>query len=222
MTQSTRFSLVVLVALVGLLATGCASAPQSVPTPTPAATAGASTGATAPADDLALTDPAIGPTTAPVIIQEYGDYSCPACAVWEAHGVRKQLLDKYGDKLRFVWHDYAVLSPQSRPSSLAARCAGDQGKYWQYHDVLYAHYPALENSDLKGYAADMGLDTASFNQCLDAQTHFDRLGLGLADGMNYGIFATPAFRVNGKLIQGGQSFEYFSSVIDSMLAGSQS
>jgi len=110
-----------------------------------------------------------------------------------------------------------VLTPQSRPSSLAARCAGAQGHYWAYHDVLYAHYPALSDSDLKGYAATLALNTAAFNTCLDSQSDFNALGAGLQDGMNKGFFATPAFLVNSTPVFGGQSLDTFVGVIDPLL-----
>lgn len=213
MNHLTRRSFGLLAVMIGLLAaSGCGPAATPTPTVSPQDRLG-----NPDAYDVA-NDPAIGPADAKVVIQEFGDYSCPACATWEQKGVRKQLLQKYGDKIRYVWHDYAVLTPQSRPSSLAARCAGDQGKYWDYHDVLYAHYPALDDGDLKGYASSMGLDTKAFDACLDAQTHFDELGAGLQDGMNQGFFATPAFLVNGTSVFGGQTLEYFEGVIDPMLS----
>jgi protein-disulfide isomerase len=212
-------SYLLLVVLVGLAAaSGCG--PASTPTPAAAPPASGERMGNPDAYNL-VNDPAIGPSTAPVVIQEYGDYSCIQCAVWEEKGIRKQLLDKYGNQIRFVWHDYAVLTPQSRPSSLAARCAGDQGKYWEYHDILYDHYPALEDSDLKRYASNMGLDTTAFNQCLDAQTHFDALGAGLQDGMNKGFFATPAFLVNSTAVFGGETLDYFEKIIDPILAHAQ-
>lgn len=218
MMLNTRRNLFVLMAstglLIGLMVSGCTAAPAASP-PAPTARLGN------PDAYNVANDPAIGPADAPVVIQEYSDYSCPACAAWEQKGVRKELLDKYGDKIRFVWHDYAVLTPQSRPTSLAARCAGDQGKYWEYHDTLYANYPSYGDSDLKRYAANLGLDTAAFNQCLDTQKDLDALGAGLQDGMKKGFFATPAFLVNDKPVLGGQSFEYFVGVIEPFLGTSQ-
>lgn len=182
------------------------ASPPAPPSPTPMA------------QDVISNDPSIGPADAPIVIQEYADYACDHCARWDQEGVRERLIHKYGNNLRFVRHDYAVQSELSRPAALAARCAGDQGKYWQYHDVLSARFPALEVSDLKKYATKMGLDTAAFNQCLDSQKFFEQVAGGLKNGMDHGIFATPEFLVNNFLVKGGQSFEVFTRIIDRLLA----
>ena len=76
----------------------------------------------------------------------------------------------YGDKVRFVWKDFPLTSihPDASKASEAAHCAGDQGKYWEYHDVLFANQRALQIDRLKGYATDLELDAAAFASCLDS------------------------------------------------------
>src|ERR1044071_3836919 len=79
-------------------------------------------------------NPQIGPKEAPVTIVEFGDYGCSSCLIWAAAGIRKQLLDKYGDKVRFVWADFPVVTLESAKAAEAGRCAEDQGKFWEYQD----------------------------------------------------------------------------------------
>ena len=100
-------------------------------------------------------------------IIEYGDFGCPTCRGWEQAGVLKQIVATYGDQVHFVWRDYPIITAQSPQAAEAGQCAFDQDKFWQYHDLLYAKAPALSISDLKSYAAQIGLNTAQFNQCLE-------------------------------------------------------
>ncbi len=102
-------------------------------------------------------NPQIGPKDAPVTIVEFGDYGCSSCMVWAAAGMRQQLLDKYGDKLRFVWADFPVITLESPKAAEAGRCAYDQGKFWEYQDYVYNHYEGIETGFLKLYAERVGL-----------------------------------------------------------------
>ena len=81
-------------------------------------------------------------------IIEYGDFGCPTCRGWEQAGVLKQIVATYGDQVHFVWRDYPIITAQSPQAAEAGQCAFDQGKFWQYHDLLYAKQPALSISDL--------------------------------------------------------------------------
>ncbi len=83
--------------------------------------------------------PALGPKTAPVTIVEYGDFGCPSCWLWYATGVLDQLRAKYGDQIRFVWRDYAVITLLSPDAAEAGQCANEQGKFWEFHDAVYDH-----------------------------------------------------------------------------------
>ena len=100
----------------------------------------------------------------------------------------------YGDQVRFVWRDFPVITPQSPKAAEAGQCAYDQGQYWEYHDLLYERAPALGVNDLKTYAAEVGLDTAQFNQCLDAGQHQATVDHDLQDALGRGFRGTPSFR----------------------------
>jgi Protein-disulfide isomerase len=160
---------------------------------------------------------ALGPVNAAVIIVEYGDFGCTTCKAWEEQAVIPKIQAKYGDKIRFVWRDLPIITPESPKAAEAAYCALDQGKFWQYHDLLYLKAPALNINDLKTYAAQLGLDTAKFNTCLDTGQHANDVQADLKDGLSRGFRATPAFLVNDQPYAGPPSYEQLSQLIDTNL-----
>jgi protein-disulfide isomerase len=164
-------------------------------------------------------NPQIGPKDAPITIVEFGDYACPSCRIWAAAGMRQQLLDKYGDKVRFVWADYPVITLQSPKAAEAGRCAYDQDKFWEYQDYLYSNYQGLKNADLKFYARSIGLDQATFDQCLDSGVKEAEVNLDFQDAMIRSLPGTPTFLINDKVwIVGMSPLEKFAAVIDPILA----
>ena len=159
-----------------------------------------------------------GPARAPVTIVEFADYQCPYCAKVEP--TLTQLQAQYGDKVRVVWkdaplpfHDHAILAAE------AARAAGDQGKYFPMHDLLFQHQSALDRPALESYAQSLGLDLARFRAALDDHRHRARIDTDLkqADAIGDGL-GTPAFVINGRLLQGAQPIEAFKTIIDDELA----
>ena len=163
-------------------------------------------------------DPALGPATAPVTIIEYGDFGCPSCRAWHRAGILDQVRAKYGDKVRFVWRDFRVITAQSPKAAEAGQCAYDQGKFWEYHDLLYERAPAIGVSDLKAYSAEIGLDTAKFDLCLDSGQHRATVDRDLQDAFARRFRGTPSFLVNNQPLVGPPSFEYLQSLIDPILA----
>src|SRR5215471_11454580 len=109
-----------------------------------------------------------GPKDAPVTIVEFSDFQCPFCK--NATTTVKQVLDKYPGKVRLVFRDFPLASihPLAQKAHEAARCAADQGKFWEYHDVLFERSPKLSPAELKQYAQDLKLDGGAFAQCLDS------------------------------------------------------
>jgi len=164
-------------------------------------------------------DPSLRSPSAKVTIIEYGDFGCPTCRGWEQAGVLKQIVATYGDQVHFVWRDYPIITAQSPHAAEAGQCAFDQGKFWQYHDLLYAKAPALSISDLKSYAAQLGLNIAQFNPCLDSGLDKAKIDQSMAEARGYGFIGTPSFIVNGQKVIGPASFAQFKSMIDPILAG---
>jgi protein-disulfide isomerase len=164
-------------------------------------------------------DPSLGSPSAKVTIIEYGDFGCPTCRGWEQAGVLKQIVATYGDQVHFVWRDYPIITAQSPQAAEAGQCAFDQGKFWQYHDLLYAKAPALSLSDLKSYAAQGGLITVQFDQCLDSGEDQAKINQSMTEARRYGFIGTPSFIVNGQKVIGPASFSQFKSMIDPILTG---
>ena len=114
----------------------------------------------------AADSPARGPANAPVEIVEFSDFQCPYCQ--RANPTVQQVLTTYGDRVHFVYRHYPLPNhPNARPAAEAAVCAADQGKFWPYHDVLFANAGRLATTDLKHHAAELGLDSAKFDACVD-------------------------------------------------------
>lgn len=174
-----------------------------------------------PLDENRLaSNPTLGPDSAKVTITEYGDYGCPSCRTWHNAGILKQIIATYGDQVQFVWKDFPVITSQSPKAAEAGQCAFDQGKFWEYHDLLYANAPALSVSELKTYAVQIGLDAGKFNQCLDSGQNRAKVAQNLNEAQReYAFPGTPSFLVNGKKLVGPPSFDVLKSTIDSILAG---
>lgn len=166
-------------------------------------------------------NPQIGPKDAPVTIVEFGDYACSACRLWSQFGIRQRLLAKYGDKVRFVWADFPVITLESPKAAEAGRCAYDQNKFWEYQDYLYAHYQGVEVYNLKAYASAIGLDRTLFDTCLDSGARKEEVLVDFRDGMNRFIDVTPTFYVNEQQISGRASLEQISALIDPILTSAK-
>ena len=167
---------------------------------------------------VAATDPAIGPANAPVTLVEFSDFQCPFCQ--RVSPTLKQVRAQYGDKVRIVWKDFPLtqIHPQAFKAGEAAHCAGEQGKYWEYHDRLFANQQALQAADLKRHAADLGIDAAKFDACLDSSKYAERVRDGVAQGSQLGVNSTPTIYINGRMLSGAQPYEAFATIIDEELS----
>jgi len=165
--------------------------------------------------------PSKGAGNAPVKIVKFEDFECPFCKTVQP--TLADLLKKYDGKVRLVHKDLPLeaIHPQATLAAEAARCAADQGKFWQYHDTLYAKAPKLGPADLKVYAKEIGLDTASFDQCLESGKHKNAVQKDLAEGAKLGLTGTPSFFINGREISGAQPLEAFAAIIEEELARTQ-
>ena len=133
-----------------------------------------------------------------------------------------QIKQAYEGKIRFVFRNFPVHGDPAVKAAEAALCADDQDKFWEYQDLLFAHQSALDVASLKSYAAQLGLDTATFNQCLDGGEKTAEVQKDAQDARSYGVGGTPAFFINGRLVSGAQSFSVFQQAIDAALTGGES
>jgi protein-disulfide isomerase len=163
-------------------------------------------------------DPSLGPESAPVVITEYGDFGCPSCRVWHNADIREQIIATYGGDVRFVFKDFPVITAQSPKAAEAGQCALDQGLFWEYHDLVYENFQGLSDSNLRAYAAQVGLNADEFGACLDSGTHRATVNNDWDEARQLGLRGTPTFLVNGQQLVGVPYYETFVGQIDAVLA----
>jgi protein-disulfide isomerase len=164
--------------------------------------------------------PGLGPRDARVTIVEFSDYQCPYCR--HAEPTVEQVLAQYEGKVRFVHRDFPLDGhPRALPAAQAARCAGEQGKFWEYHRALLGAAGDLGDADLKQRAASLALDPGRFATCLSSGRHERTVRQGLEDGVRLDVTGTPTFFVNGRMMVGARSLEQFQEVIDAELQGNR-
>lgn len=162
--------------------------------------------------------PALGPASAPVTIVEYLDYQCPFCH--RAQVAVDEILGRYPDRVRFVHRDFLLGKPRSLPAARAARCAGEQGKFWDYHRDLLLNPGSMSDEDLQSRAVRLGMDARKFAVCV-ASDRFDAdIKQATESGHSMGIDATPTFFVNGRRLVGVQSADQLAEVIENELGKS--
>jgi len=161
--------------------------------------------------------PSLGPASAPVVMIEFSDFQCPFCQ--RAEPTVEQVLKTYGNKIRLVYRHYPLPNhPNARPAAEAAACAEQQGRFWEYHQELFANSSRLSNDDLKAHAARAGLDQNRFAECFDGHRMKARVDADVQDGEQAGVSGTPAFFINGRPLDGAQPFSAFKQIIDEELA----
>lgn len=165
-------------------------------------------------------DPSIGPKDAPVTMIEFGCFRCPYTKKAEASV--KQVLEYYGDKVHFVFRDFALSDrhPHAEVHAEAANCAIEQNKFWEFHDYLFETQETMESHTTEGMkilAKEFGLNTTQFNQCVDERRYKQEVENDLIDGIKAGIYGTPTFFINNKTIVGPRDFKTFKKVIDKEL-----
>ena len=187
---------------------------NTAPTPTPTPTAAPTKVDIAVAED----DFIRGDENAPVTLVEYSDFQCPYCG--NVAPTIEQLLKDYEGQIKLVYRHYPLISihPNAQKAAEASECAGEQGKFWELHDKMFANQTALAVDNLKTFAKDLGLNTSQFNDCLDSGKYTSKVNDSVTEGSGYGVQGTPATFVNGTLVSGAQPISAFKSAIDSALA----
>lgn len=186
-----------------------------------------------PRDLPNVNDNSMGAADAPITITEYSDFQCPYCRLF-SEDTENLLIKAYVEtgKVRFVYRSMGVfIGPESGAAAEAAYCAGEQGKFWDMHDIIFANQTgenvgAYTDRRLGAFAGSIGLDMGAYNSCMNSNTFAERVTQDGIDGLNAGIQATPSFVisyvVNGetktKIIQGAQGIDAFSAEIEAALA----
>lgn len=166
-------------------------------------------------DNFAITDysPDFGNKKSKVVIVEFSDFGCPFCK--EESYILKRIFNKYKDKIYFQYRHFPIteLHPFAKLAAEASMCANDQGKFWDYHDLIFYNQAELNNDLVLNLAGDAGLDQELFNECVKSNKYSYIVDKDIADGKDRGVFATPTFFVNGKKVQGVVPFDVWDKII---------
>jgi protein-disulfide isomerase len=156
-----------------------------------------------------------GSTNASVLIIAFSDFECPNCRVGEER--INSLLAKYPDDLIYVFKNYPLTTAHryAYNASLAAACAKEQNKFWEYSELLFQHQDQLEALYLRDYAKQLGLDETRFNECFDNQRYKAEVDSEIKEGNLAGVSGTPTFFINGIRVVGAQPEEVFIKIINS-------
>jgi len=163
-----------------------------------------------------------GKTDAKVTIVEFSDFQCPYCGKYSTD-TYPQLMKDYGSKIQYIFHDYPLSFHQfAQKTAEVARCANEQGKFWQMHDLLYKNQATWSaktdpTADFTAYAGTIGLNKSQFNSCLSTGKYTQAVKDDAALGNQVGVDGTPAFFINGERLVGAQPYESFKAVIDKYL-----
>jgi protein-disulfide isomerase len=159
-----------------------------------------------------------GPENARVTIVTFEDYQCPFCK--QLQPMFAELLSRYGGKVRLVHKDFPMdaIHPQARQAAEAGRCADGQGKFWRFHDILYANSPKAGPENLRNFAQQAGLDVNLFEECVKNGESKSAVQRDKTEAAQLGIIGTPTFFINGREMTGLQPFTAFQSIIEEELS----
>lgn len=164
-------------------------------------------------------DPVKGSRYAPVTIVEFGDFQCSYCATFTRETlplIEKEYVST--GEVRIVFRDYPLRNHRfAKKAAQAAECADEQGKFWQYHDLLFENQHALDAVSLRRYARDLELDPASFAECLNSRETAAEVERDIRDGQIYGVRGTPTFFIDGTRLAGAKPYEVFQRIIEQRL-----
>ena len=173
--------------------------------------------------------PALGSDSAPITIVEFGDYQCEACYHW-FHNTRDTLIDNYIEtgKAKLVFVDLPFLGRDSPKAAQASYCAEDQGKYWEYHTMLYTFQDGPPDSGwadpirLQSFAFSLGMNIDEFDDCMDSSKYQKRVKVNYDEAVKHGVQQTPTFIIisqDGTIekFAGAQPYSVFAATIEPML-----
>ena len=176
----------------------------------------------------AMGSPILGEESAKITIVEFGDYQCHQCYNWY-HNTKDSIVENYieSGKANLIFVDLAFLGRDSIKAAAASYCAEEQGKYWEYHDLLYNSQEGIDsgwaNSErLKAFAFSLGLDMELFDSCVDSGKFNKRVQFNISEAKKQGASGTPTFVIvnsqgeQQKLV-GAQPYSVFKNILDSMI-----
>jgi len=178
--------------------------------------------------NTAMASPILGASSAPITIIEFGDYQCPNCKSWFLE-TKPEIISNFIDtkKVNLIFVDIAFLGKDSAPAAVATYCAEEQGKYWEYHGLLYSYAEGVDtgwasSERLIAFAFDLDLDMEMFSSCIDSGKYKKRVQFNTNESRTNGVSGTPTFFIIGPdnqqiTINGPQPFSVFKNVIEPMI-----
>jgi protein-disulfide isomerase len=161
----------------------------------------------------------LGPKDAPVVLVEFADYQCPYCQ--KVHPDLQKLQKEFGDKIAIAYKDFPLpMHPFAEKAAEAARCAGVQGKFWEFHDKLFVD-KKLEPADLKEDASALRLNTTQFDACLDSGSQTAAVQKDAGEGKRLGLTGTPSFFANGHFFSGAVTYDALRDMVAQQLKAAQ-
>jgi len=218
------------------LTNGCRRSGDETRPPTAEESSGAADAARLPGFDIRETEPEVeqaqvpherfhvtlgdapvrGPANAPVTIVMFSDFECPYCQ--RAHEITRQLEAEYDGKIRIAYKAFPLdFHGDALVAAMAARTAQSQGKFWQFHDLLFSQQ-GLEQSKLESYARRVGIDVGTLRRDLDTLEYGPEVRRDMRQGRKLGVSSTPTFFINGRVLRGAKSTEVFRELIDEEIA----
>lgn len=164
-----------------------------------------------------------GKDDATVTIVEYSDYQCPFCSRF--HPTVKAVSEAYGDKVRWIYRHFPLsFHPEAKPAAEAAECAGEQGKFWEYSDKLFANQSTLGSELYTKLASELGLNTSKFESCLSSDKYLSHIDEDATGGAAAGVSGTPGTFIyatkggtTATVIKGAQSEAAVKAAVDALL-----
>lgn len=162
------------------------------------------------------TDHVRGNKNAKITIVEYSDFQCPYCSSF--HTTMQQVMQAYPNDVKWVYRHFPLdsIHPVARKAAEASECAGDQGKFWEYTDQLFANQQSLSLSSLSSFAETVGLNVNEFDACLSSGKYALKVETDLQEGVSMGVRGTPGSFINGQTIPGAVPFEQMQAAIEKL------
>lgn len=162
--------------------------------------------------DIDSTDWVKGNTSAPVKLIVYGDFDCPFCAEFEK--TLKKAQEEFPDKIVIAFRHNPLRShPMAYTAALSAECAGEQNKFWEMHDKIFAANTEniLNEEKIKADAKDLGLDVVKFEQCIDTEKYKDKIQEQYLEAVNLGVIGAPGSFINGQPLAGAVPYDDYTA-----------
>ncbi|MBU0531060.1 MAG: thioredoxin domain-containing protein [Candidatus Uhrbacteria bacterium] len=155
--------------------------------------------------------------TAKVVLVEYSDFQCPYCS--RHTPTMDQIFEEYDGEVAWVFRHFPLsFHPNALPAAVASECAAEQGKFWEFHDELFANQDDLGDNLYEQIAQDIGMNVNDFNDCLDDNNYETEIKAEMAAGAAAGVSGTPGTFVNGELVKGAVPYDSFKSIVEQALA----